>query len=511
MFKRKNRKYIVILIMVAIIVSVVTLVKNAKGIQQKELSSENYSLKYDSTWEIRSSSENEIILRHEDTQSTLDISIAEIESALYGKSLEQIAENVKNKIEQEYKNYKCIAKSTTVLSENIGETYQLLFEDGKHQSLIHIGMRGYKIFISNYTAENKYFDILLDSVKNINSSFKIKDKTVALMDTRDIETTGVNLKQDDVNYSKVKEYEYSGSYYKIKYTIPDQYKRLQSSSIYRKSDASNSYVKLYIENDSIFEIYDQQMRDAKEKGYLNIEIDKITKNDLQGYYYKYNIENFSKEYCTFLLVIDNYNTIVINISDESITQNLIDNIKIESFERCGDYIDRTSVDGNFIGTLSQYDMYSQKEQCINVKYKVPDKYTEIIEPTLDLGAPECARSFIYGKLRNNEITESEWNTDSFYDYNITINIALGSADTIANKEGLTYHEDVQVGDITFKYYTNQYDSEGTTIKEAYFMADLGTEQNNKYSYRIYVSSLDDIPKSVLQDFANVQIEVDGLE
>ena len=189
---------------------------------------------------------------------------------------------------------------------------------------------------------------------------------------------------------------------------------------------------------------------------------------------------------------------------------MLDNIKVVSFDRCGNYIDRTTINGYLVGTLFEESYISNKS--IAIDYKVPEKYREIVEPTYDLGAPEKARAFVIGKLRNSEITESEWATDPFYDYNVTINIAFGSAETIANNNNLTYKKDVTINGITYKYYTSEYDSEGTTIKEAYYITNIGNEdENSKYSYRIYVASLDEIPESVLQDFASVTIDVQDQE
>ncbi|MBQ3408739.1 MAG: hypothetical protein IJH12_06025 [Clostridia bacterium] len=516
-----KKRLLIIFLFVAIIMGIVIFMTSTRGIQQEEFSSANYSLKYDTTWKIRSSSENEIILQHNDTQSTIDISITELDSNLYGKSLKQITNNIKSKVEQEYPDYKCISESTTYLSENISEAYQLLFEDGKHQSLIQIGMHGYKIFVSNYTAENKYFDILLDSVQTINSNFKITDKTIEMMNTRQIETTGYTVKTDDVDYGNVEEKTYIGINYKVKYTIPVQFKsNLGGTSYYKDNNDGSSIgsrISISSENNNIFTVYDKEIKNIKDSVYKqDLKVQKITNGNLEGYGIK-STSNTGREYYVLLYALNNFNTLEITVEGEDITENMLDNIKILSYDRCGNYIDRTTIDGYYVGTLNKENYFynasssSMSKALLSVSYKVPEKYTEIVEPTYDLGAPESARAFIIGKLRNNEITESDWNTDLFYDYNVTINIAYGSVDTIAHEDNLKYQKDVIVGDITYKYYTSEYDSEGTIIKEAYYLTDIKDNENNKYSFRIYVSSLDDIPESVLQDFASVKIEVKALE
>ncbi len=508
------KRITLVLAFIIIIIGIIVFLTSTKGIQQEEFSTKNYSVKYDTTWKIKDCSDNEIIFVHNDTQSVIDISIADLDSNLYGKTIKQIAQNVKNKVEKEYPDYKCISEHITYLNDDISEAYQLLFEDGKRQSLIQIGMYGYKVFISNYTAENQYFDILLDSVQTINASFKIKYESVDMMDSRKIDETGYEVKTDEIDYSKTEQHTYLGSNYKVIFTIPVQFKGNVRGLSFTKESANSSDTRISItsENENLFTVYDAVMKNSKSYNYSKIEIQKVTNGYLEGYGIK-GTTDYGREVYTMLYALNDFNTLQLTVSGEDVTQNMLDNIKVVSFDRCGNYIDRKAVDGYLVGTLSQdnYFATNNKQTYISVDYKVPEKYREIVEPTYDLGAPERARAFVIGKLRNNEITESTWATDSFYDYNITINIALGSAETIANNNNLTYKKDVTIGDTTYKYYTSEYDSEGTKIQEAYYIANINDESgNSKYSYRIYVSSLDEIPESVLQDFASVKIQVQDL-
>lgn len=514
-----DKRIILIILFVIALMFFIVFKATSRGIQQEVFSTINYSVKYDTTWKIKSSNDNEIVFIHNDTKSTIDISISELDKNLYGKSLKQIASNVKSKIEHEYPQYKCISESTTYLNENISEAYQLLFEDGKRQSLVQIGMHGYTVFVSNYTGENRSFDILLDSVQTINSNFKVKDKTVEMMNLREIETTGYTVKSDNVDYGQVEDHLYIGAYYKVRYTMPVQFKsRALASSYYRMDESKNMKEHVYISssNENIFNVFDSTMKEVKELQYEKIETEKIKNGELVGYAIK-GTTKYNKEKYYLLYVLNNFNTLVITIEGENVTQGMLENIRIIEYSPCGNYIDRTTVDGYYVGTLTEdvtnidNQTFKYNVTTISVDYKVPEKYEEIVEPTHDLGAPESARAFVIGKVRNSEITKSEWETDTFYDYNISMDIAYGNAESIANREGLKYKKDVKIGNITYKYYTSQYDSQGTTIKEAYYIADIGEKANNKYSYRIYVASLDDVPESVLQDFASVNIDVKVLE
>lgn len=511
MNKGFNKKIILIIAFIAIIVGVIIFLTSSKGIQQEVYETKNYSVKYDTTWKIKNSSDTEIEFLHNGTQSTISISITDLDSNLYGKTLKQIAQNVKNKVEKEYPQYKCISEHITYLNDDISEAYQLLFEDGKRQSLIQVGMYGYKIFISNYTADNKYFDILLDSVQTINSNFKIKYESVDMMNSRKIEETGYTVKTDDADYGETQTHTYMGSYYKVKFAIPIQFTGREGSSSYSKKNNDSvidTRISISTSNENLYTVYDEVIKNGKDYGYLKTEVQKITNGYLEGYGIK-NTSSSNIETYELLYALNDFNTLKITVYGDDITQNMMDNIKVVNFERCGSYIDPTITNGYHVGTLTCENYFDKT--LLTVDYKVPEKYKEIVEPTYDVGAPEMGRAFIAGKLRNNEITESEWATDPFYDYNITINIAFGSSETIGNNKNLTYVKDVTVGDVTYKYYKSEYDSEGTTIKEAYYIADIKDRDNNRYSYRIYVSSLDEIPETVLQDFASVKIEAQELE
>ena len=62
------------------------------------------------------------------------------------------------------------------MTEKEYDVYQLLYESDSNETLITLIKRNDKMFVIQYTTESKYFDILLDNVKNILWSFEILDE-----------------------------------------------------------------------------------------------------------------------------------------------------------------------------------------------------------------------------------------------------------------------------------------------------------------------------------------------
>lgn len=432
---KNNRKsfFILTIAIIIILILIYVVLKKSSAITQNDFSTTNYSLKYDTTWKIEESTDNSIKLIHKDSKSQINISIKEIDTDLYGKSLEDIANTVQSNIEQENSNYKCISKNTQYINDNLGEVYELLFENGQSQSMVVVGTHGYKIAISNFSAENKYFDILLDSVQNINSNFNILDKQIELTDLEDIETTGLTVKTSEEDYSEVSEYELYGSNYYVKYTIPNKIKITKTAlsqfvtgieHFKEQEESGDTSITVTVNGDNIF----QELKDIKNDANISknsitkTEIEKLSDNNLNGYCYKYDYYNqySSKEKYYIVYALGNYNNLSIEISGENITQNLIDNIKIIDYHECSydSYIDRTSNNGYLEGNLETYEMEGLTDySTMRIAYSVPDKYTEIWNRE-----SIKSRSFIYGSLRNDDITKCELDTFNFYDYNIDIEL-----------------------------------------------------------------------------------------
>lgn len=514
----KNKIKFILMLIVIMAILIITFSKVfGNDIKQIELSTNTYTVKYDSTWKVHNYNDNELNLTHKDSKSKINFVIKDLNTNMYGKTVNQIADNIKESLLESYSNYNCIYEGTEYWNDNIGECYKYLLESGQEQAQIIVGIHGYKIVIMNYSAENKYFDILLDSAVTIAENFKIIDKVAEISEAEEIELTGLNFKSDNEDYTDTNTYDDYVSNYYIQYTIPKQYIISDFySNMYRTyKEESLSSINVSVSSDNILSLVKNKKEELNEsKHYENIQIDKIAVNGYEGYYVKVSIKNSESEYVYAYYKLNNFKTITIEIKGENITKNLIDNIKILKYEICVTYIDRQIENGYLKGSLKNiarnYDVDSKS--YVNLEYKIPEKYTEVPIIYLDYSYKQ-SRQFALGNERNKDIEVSNYSTYDFYDYNITVSLGAGNA--INQSQNLSdsdvFNSQVTYNGITYNYYTGEFDSEGYTIKTAKLITEYTNKNGEIFTYVIYVTSLDDIPMSLLQDFTSIQIEEKSLE
>ena len=505
-------KFVMVLVVIIAVFIVIFSKVFGKGIKQVDIITNTYSVKYDSTWRAGIYNDNELNLTHKDSKSKINFVIKDLTTNMYGKTVGQIAHNIKENLLESYSNYNCIYEGTDYWNDNMGESYKYLLENGQEQSQIIVGIHGYKIVIMNYSAENKYFDILLDSANTIAENFNIIDKTAEISDAEEIHLTGLNLKSDNKDYSDTNIYEeYIGKYY-IQYTIPKQYIIRSFYSIsYSNSDINDkSSIGMLRYSGNILNLAKNKIAELNDnKAYENIEVDKLTINGYEGYYIKASSKNSESEIIYAYYSLDNFNTIEIQITGKSITKNLIDNIKLVDCKLCGSYINRETKDGYLNGDLKENSLAkigsdNYVYSYINLNYKVPEKYTEVPIIYLEQSYKQ-SRQFALGKNRNKEIKVSDYETNDFYDYNITMSLsAIGMASRVDDTD--VFKSEVTYNGITYKYYTGEENSEGTIIKTAKFITEYTNKNGEIFTYQIYVTSLNDIPMSLLEDFTSVQFE-----
>ena len=100
-------KDMMITIVVAAIIVVfgmilILVVQDNKSIKNKELVTDNYILKYDSTWKLRSNDDDSVRLKHKNG-SVIDISIEELPETYKYSNLSSTIDNVLYSIENENK------------------------------------------------------------------------------------------------------------------------------------------------------------------------------------------------------------------------------------------------------------------------------------------------------------------------------------------------------------------------------------------------------------------------
>ena len=100
----------------------------------------------------------------------------ELEKQYIVDKIDNFIDNIKIQLQDENASYSLIYEGKATVTEKEYDVYQLLYENDNNETLITVIKRNDKLFIIQYTAENKYFDMLLDNVKNMLWSFEILDQ-----------------------------------------------------------------------------------------------------------------------------------------------------------------------------------------------------------------------------------------------------------------------------------------------------------------------------------------------
>ncbi len=88
-------------------------------------------------------------------------------------SLEEVVEDIIEKVETDKPRYRLVNKEETSIGKGAYEAYQFLYEADDAQSMITICKRNNRVYVINYYATDDKFDIILDSVKDMNYKFEI--------------------------------------------------------------------------------------------------------------------------------------------------------------------------------------------------------------------------------------------------------------------------------------------------------------------------------------------------
>lgn len=171
--KNKLLKSITLIFVIAIIVILcwILLFKNKSYV--KNFENDYMSFNYDTTWKINKQNASGVSLVHK-INSFIDIKITNLSSNLINSDTQTISDEVRYDIEKQNSNYKLLKEEKKMVSENNYEAYKLLYENGESQSLVVILKNNNYLYVINYTSNNEYFDILLDSFQFILGSLELK-------------------------------------------------------------------------------------------------------------------------------------------------------------------------------------------------------------------------------------------------------------------------------------------------------------------------------------------------
>ena len=164
---KRKVSVIVLIISLLLLISIVIMSNNMKNI--KDYSNDLYSLKYDSTWKIKSKNNYDLELEHKKTKSSLTFKYKKIDDSYIDTKLDVIITDIMKSIELQNKEFLAIGE---VKNENGYFSY--LYENDNEQVLITVIKKDANLFIVYYNALFENFDIVLDSVEEIIDSMMLK-------------------------------------------------------------------------------------------------------------------------------------------------------------------------------------------------------------------------------------------------------------------------------------------------------------------------------------------------
>lgn len=415
----KNNKIVIIsaasvLLLGVCIMLLVGLFVNHSSI--KRINNENYAIQYDKTWKIKEKKENSIVLKHS-SGSKVTIQIAELADEYRYSSIDDLIDEVIYSVQKQNSNYKLISKNEDKLTKYKYKGYKLLYENDKEQAMLCLYKKSDKLITIRYEADDRYFDILLDSVHYIIYNLNVKDKKFDLKQDIKLETSNIEYSKNDKLDKKLKDvetYEVASNHYLVKYNLPKIFERKTLDSklgqFEYRDDQHNIYLTTSILNRNIYEYLDKDEEygnvyndykyyhekgnkdysdfkesvaklDGKQLGYIykntytNNNAYKVTKTDVKK----------AKEHCESIILLyalDNNHFLMIKLEAKgmAITQKLIDMIKLVESINYASYVIPEIEDNFLIGKLQGYVNYNHNN-IRTVTIKIPDKYKEIDKNT----------------------------------------------------------------------------------------------------------------------------------
>ena len=168
---KKHKLIISIMLVLTIIVVVSAILYVADSNSLKKYSSEEISFNYDSNWNISKHDDNIYLV--DSSGSSVTITVTKLDNDTIGMSLDDINSSIISKLMSDNTSYKRIAEQKTKITNIYYDGYKTLLEDKNNQALVFVCSTSDYVLTVNYSAENKYFDMSLDSVENIVGSIAI--------------------------------------------------------------------------------------------------------------------------------------------------------------------------------------------------------------------------------------------------------------------------------------------------------------------------------------------------
>lgn len=488
----------------------------------KEIENDIYTISYDNNWTLKE--QNKSYIKLEQDSNTLEFIVKELTKEDQELSFEYFINNLIEKITLENETYNLIVEKSRKVTKSQYEGYELLYENGKEQTLVVIARKGSNLLLVNYTASNEAFDVLLDSVENIIYEFTLLDKVVSFEQKLDeIKVTNISFSNTSFDYTKTKEYELWSNHYNVVYQLPQIFNQTNISTTSQsyqyvgntydeiiKLTANVQNINLYelvVEKDYITSIPSiiESLKQEEKVSELKVETEEITKK-YEGYIYRITYKyqgleeqkNVEKVY--ILYALDYLKTFVIEIeaTNINVSRELIDDISIVSTKKYGSNIDTTVSNGYRKDNMKKM-LQNNNISYYNIQYNILEKYKELDYNqnkyeyrNFGYSYQEESNDYLYHiqlQLTNSGNTKTEIESfKSIYQFYKDYKIVKGKTYTINEKD--------------YTYVVVTYKINDEIVRDSYLLHDL----TDGGVYSIKITSKEKIAFQMLKDFTNIEIE-----
>lgn len=489
------KKYILVIIIALIVILIgfigmILFWGNSNKITIKEFKNNYCSFNYDNSWKIQEQKENSILLANK--QSSLNIEVVSLENEYKYLSIEDMLDEFLFSINQQNQQYSLLFKEKDYITENSYEGYKILYEDGESQSMIMICKKDDKLFVFNYEAKNKYFDILLDSAQNIIYTFNTIDEKFELTHKLDIETSKIEWFPNEEITSQlndVNNYDIANNNYLVNISVPQKfelskfdsmsayfnYKGLKEGSISLNAYIYNSNIYTFLDKEESVSFYKTYRIHRENEEYSNFkeELEQIEVEDKIQYIYKNsytyisNYGNTDYEEVVILYELDTKHVLKINIqaSNTKIPKELVDSINLNSSKNYSSYIINKVEDGKLICELKEFVDY-KKDKIQTITLQIPQKYKEVndgfnnIYTTRDFGLNYDEEMEMYQYDITYDVRNSLESTIK------SLNSSYKSYDNYGTYKELTYKQTIELNGKSFDIYEGGYSNLGGALFSA---------------------------------------------
>lgn len=168
----KKKLLIFIGIIIIISIPIVILILSNNKVKQVKFENDYCKFTYDTTWKLKEK-DNEVVLTHKKTKSTIKIKNKKLDNNLIDIELKERISSITDMIKEQNPDYKIISVKDTPSDKY--DSYSYLYENNDEQVLVNIYKKDTNLVVVYYSSPSKYYDIVLDSVDSIVNSLEIKN------------------------------------------------------------------------------------------------------------------------------------------------------------------------------------------------------------------------------------------------------------------------------------------------------------------------------------------------